>query len=95
MLESKVNLEGTLTCTDRLTLQHHSVENEADVLGGLWGAWALFAQQVQDLGGQDRVLAVLYELAQVGQSRLFALRVLLNDADDAVHDGPLVLEAAL
>lgn len=50
---------------------------------------------MQDLGGQHRVLAVLDELAQVGQARLFALGVLLNDADDAVHDGPLVLEAAL
>lgn len=41
------------------------------------------------------MLAVLDELAQVGQARLFAFGVLLNDADDAVHDGPLVLEAAL
>lgn len=84
-----------LTCTDSLALQHHSVEDEADVLGGLGGAWALFAQQVQDFGGEHRVFAVLDELAQVGQARLFALRVLLNDADDAIHDGPLVLKTTL
>jgi len=84
-----------LTCTNSLALQHHSVEDEADVLGGLGGAGALLAQQVQDLCGEHRVLAVLDELAQVGQARLLALWVLLNDADDAVHDGPLVLETTL
>lgn len=50
---------------------------------------------MQDLRGQHRVLAVLDELAQVGQARLLALRVLLDDADDAVHDGPFVLETTL
>lgn len=84
-----------LTCANGLALQHHAVEDEADVLGGLRGARALFAQQVQDLRGEHRMLAVLDELAQVGQARLFALRILLDDADDAVHDGPLVLEATL
>lgn len=92
-VKSECNL--SLTCTDRLALQHHSVEDEADVFGGLWGAWALFAQQVQDFCGQHRVLAVLDKLAQMGQACLFALRVLLDDADDAVHDGPLVLKATL
>lgn len=84
-----------LTCTDSLALQHHSVENKANVLGGLRGAWTLFAQQVQDLCGKHSVLAVLNKLAQMGQARLFALRVLLDDADDAVHDGPLVLKSTL
>lgn len=84
-----------LTCTDSLALQHHSVENKANVLGGLRGAWTLFAQQVQDLCGKHSVLAVLDKLAQMGQARLFALRVLLDDADDAVHDGPLVLKSTL
>lgn len=41
----------TSTCTNRLALQHHSVEDETDVLGGLGRAWTLFAQQVQDLCG--------------------------------------------
>lgn len=86
---------GHATCTDRFTLQHHPVENEADVLGRLGGARALLAQQVKDLRGQHRVLAVLDELAQMSQTRLLALRVLLDDADDAIHDGALVLEAAL
>lgn len=84
-----------LTCTDSLALQHHSVENKSNVLGGLRGAWTLFAQQVQDLCGKHSVLAVLDKLAQMGQARLFALRVLLDDADDAVHDGPLVLKSTL
>lgn len=84
-----------LTCTNRLALQDHAVEDEADVFGGLRRAGALFAQEVQDLGGQHRVLAVLDELAQVSQARLLALRVLLDDADDAIHDGPLVLKTAL
>ena len=84
-----------LTSADSLALQHHAVEDEADVFGGRGGARALLAQQVQDLGGQHRVLAVLDELAQVGQARLLALRVLLDDADDAVHDGPLVIKTTL
>lgn len=50
---------------------------------------------MEDLGGQHRVLTVLDELTQVGQPRLLALWVLLDDADDAVHDGPLVLKATL
>lgn len=76
-------------------LQHHAVVDEADVLGGVAGLGPLLAQQVQNASGQHGELAVLDELAQVGQPRLLALRVLLDDADDAVHDGPLVLEAAL
>lgn len=83
------------TCTDRFTLQYHPVENEADVLGRLGGARALLAQQMQNLDGQHRVLAVLDELAEMSQTRLLALWVLLDDADDAVHDGALVLEATL
>lgn len=50
---------------------------------------------MQDLCGEHRVLTVLDELAQVGQACLFALWVLLDDADDAVHDGPLVIKTAL
>lgn len=38
-----------ITCTNSLALQHHSVEDEADVLWWLRGAWSLFAQKVQDL----------------------------------------------
>lgn len=88
-------LRWRLTCTNGLALQHHPVEDEADVLGRLGRAWALFAQQVQDLGGQHRVLTVLDELAQVSQTRLFALGVLLDDADNAVHYGMLVLKPPL
>lgn len=84
-----------LTGSDGLALQHHAVEDEADVLGWRGRARALLAQQVKDLGGQHRVLTVLDELTQVGQPRLLALWVLLDDADDAVHDGPLVLKATL
>ena len=84
-----------LTCTNSFTFQHHSVEYEADVLGRLWGPWALFTQQVKDLRGQHCVLTILNELAQVCQACFFALRVLLDDADDAVHDGSLVLKTTL
>lgn len=76
-------------------LQDHSVVDEADVLGGVVGLGPLLAQEVQDARGQHGELAVLDELAQVRQPRLLALRVLLDDADDTVHDGPLVLKAAL
>lgn len=88
-------MRGRLTCSDRLALEHHAVEYEANVFGRRGGARALFPQQVQDLGGQNRVLAVLNKLAQVSQTRLLTLRVLLNDADDAVHDRTLVLKATL
>ena len=93
--EINTEVQFCLTCTNSLALQNHPVEDEADVLGGLRGARALFAQQVQDLCGEHRVLTVLDELAQVGQARFFALRVLLDDADDAIHDGPLVIKTAL
>ena len=83
------------TCTDCFTLQHHPVENEADVLGRLGGARALLAQQMQNLDGQHRVFAVLDELAQMSQTCLLALRILLNDADDTVHDGALILKTTL
>lgn len=76
-------------------LQDHSVVDEADVLGGIIGLGALLAQEMQDASGQHSKLAVLDEFTQVGQPRLLALCVLLDDADDAVHDGPLVLKATL
>lgn len=50
---------------------------------------------MQDLGGQNCVLAVFNKLAQVSQTRLLTLGVLLDDADDAVHDSALVLKASL
>lgn len=50
---------------------------------------------MEDLGGQDGVLAVLDKFTQVGQARLFSLNVLLYDADDTVHDGSLVLKTTL
>lgn len=75
--------------------QDHTVVDKTNVLGGVVGLGPLLAQQVQDPGGQHSELAVLNELAQVRQSCLLALGVLLNDADDAVHDGTLVLEATL
>lgn len=50
---------------------------------------------MQNLDGQHRVLTVLDELTQMSQTRLLALRVFLNNADDAVNDGALILEATL
>lgn len=75
--------------------QDHPVVDEADVFGGVVGLGPLLAQEMQDAGSQHCELAVLNELAQVGQPCLLALSVLLNDADDTVHDGPLILKAAL
>lgn len=86
---------AALTSPHSLVLQHHPVEDEADVLGWGWGPGALLAQQVQDLGGQHGVLAVLDELAEVSQACLLALRVLLDDADYTIHNGSLVLKATL
>lgn len=78
-----------------LVLQHHPVEYEADILGRGRSPGPLFPQQVQDLCGQDSMFTVLNELAEVSQTRLLTLRVLLNDADYTVHNGSLVLEATL
>ena len=57
-----------LTSPDCSVLQDDAVVDEADVLGGGGGAGPLSAQQVENLGGQDSVLAVLDELTQVSQA---------------------------
>lgn len=62
-----------LTCSHSLALQHHSVEDEADVFGGCGGAWTLLPQQVENLSGQDGMLTVLDKLTQVGQACLLSL----------------------
>lgn len=76
-------------------LQNYSVIDEADVFGGVVSLGPLLTQEMQDAGGQHSEFAVFNEFTQVWQPCLFALWVLLNDADDAVHDGPLVLKATL
>lgn len=76
-------------------LQDNPVVDEANVFGGVVGFGPFLPQEVEDPSGQHGELAVLDEFAEVGQACLFALRVLLNDADDAVHDGSLVFKAAL
>lgn len=76
-------------------LQDNPVVDEANVFGGVVGFGPFLPQEVEDPSGQHGELAVLDEFAEMGQACLFALRVLLNDADDAVHDGSLVLKAAL
>lgn len=50
---------------------------------------------MQDLCGKDGMFAVFNEFAEVSQARFLTLRILLDDADDTVHDGSLVLEATL
>lgn len=84
-----------LTCPHSFIFQYDPVENEADVLGGRDGPGPFLAKQVEDLGGQYCVLTVLDELAEVSKTRLLALWVLLNDANDAVNYGSLVLKATL
>lgn len=76
-------------------LQNDPVVDEANVFGGVVGFGPFLPQEVEDTGGQHSELAVLDEFAEVRQACLFALWVLLNNADDAVHDGSLVLKAAL
>lgn len=50
---------------------------------------------MQDLCGEDGMFAVFNEFAEVSQARFLTLRILLDDADDTVHNGPLVLKATL
>ena len=76
-------------------LQDDAVVDEANVFGGLLGARTLLAEQVQNAHGQARVLAVFDELAQVRQTGLFGVGIVLDDGDDRVGDRGLVLEAAL
>lgn len=76
-------------------LQDNPVVDEADVFGGVVRFGPFLPQKVEDTGGQHSELAVLNEFAEMRQACLFALRVLLNDADDAVHDGSLVFKATL
>lgn len=76
-------------------LQNNPVVNEANIFGGVVGFGPLLPQEVEDTSGQHSELAVLNEFAEVRQACLFALRVLLNNADDAVHNGSLVFKAAL
>lgn len=83
------------TCSYGWIFEDDSVVDEADVLEWLRSSWSLFAEQMEDTRCQDSVLAVLDELAQVGQSGLLRLRILLNDRDDRVNDRPLVIKSSL
>lgn len=76
-------------------LQDNPVVDEANVFGGVIGFGPFLAQEVEDTSSQHGEFAVLDEFAEVRQACLFALRVLLNNADDAVHNGSLVLKATL
>lgn len=84
-----------LTCPHRLALKHNTVEDETDVFGGGRGTWSLFPQQVKYLSGQYGVLAILDKLTQMSQACLLTLWVFLNDTDDAIHNGSLVLKSTL
>ena len=86
---------GDSSGPDSSVLQEDSVVDETDVASGVGGPGTFLAQQVQDLHRQDGVLAVLYELAQVGQSVLLRLGVLLDHGDDGVGNAGLVVQAAL
>ena len=83
------------TRSDGSVLQDDTVVDEADVFAGLGGLGALLAEQVEDARRQDGVLAVLDELAQVRQPDLLRLGVVLQDADDCVHNAFLVVKATL
>lgn len=76
-------------------LQNNPVVDEANIFGGVVGFGPFLSQEVEDTSGQHSELAVLNEFTEVRQACLFALRVLLNNADDAVHDGSLVFKATL
>lgn len=76
-------------------LQDNPVVDEANVFGGIVGFGPFLPQEVEDTSGQHSELTVLNEFTEVRQACLFALWVLLNDADDAVHDCSLVFKAAL
>ena len=52
-------------------------------------------KQVEDLDSEAGVLAVLDELAEVGEAVLLGLGVLLNHGDDGVGNAGLVLQASL
>ena len=52
-------------------------------------------KQVEDLDSEAGVLAVLDELAEVGEAVLLGLGVLLNHGDDGVGNACLVLQASL
>jgi hypothetical protein len=52
-------------------------------------------QEVKNLDGKAGVLAVLDELAEVGEAVLFGLGVLLDDGDDGVSDARLIVQAPL
>ena len=83
------------TCSDCSFLQDHPVVDKPDVLGWLHGAWPLSSQQVKDTCGQHGVLTILDEFAEMSQTRLLGLCVLLQNADDGVNYGLLVLKATL
>lgn len=76
-------------------LQDNPVVDEANVFGGIVGFGPFLPQEVEDTSGQHSELTVFNEFTEVRQACLFALWVLLNDADDTVHDGSLVFKAAL
>ena len=84
-----------LTCPDSSILQDDSVVDEADVL--IWGdgPGSLASKQVQDSRRENRVLTVLNEFTQVGEPRFLRLGVLLDDHDNRIHDGTLVVKATL
>lgn len=76
-------------------LQNNPVVDEANIFGGVVGFGSFLPQEVEDTSGQHSELAVLNEFTEVRQACLFALWVLLNNADDAVHNGSLVFKATL
>lgn len=76
-------------------LQDNSVVNETNVFWRVVGLGAFLTQQVENAGGQDSELAVLNELAQVGEARFLAFWVLFNDADDTLNNSSFVVKATL
>ena len=83
------------TCSHSGVLQDDSVVDEADVLAGFARLGAFLSEEVEDSRGEDGVFAILNKLAQVTQANLFRIGILLQDADDCVHDSALVIEPAL
>jgi len=88
-------LTDCLTCSYGWIFQDDTVVDESDVLEWLRGSWSLSPEQMEDARCEDGVLTVLYELAQVGESCLLCLSVLLNDRDDRINDRPLVIKSSL
>ena len=64
----------------------------ADITSRVRSAWPLAAQEMQDPYSQAGMLAVLNKLTKMSQSALLRFRILLNDRNNRISNGGLVLQ---